>query len=66
MAALFSQHNLDLEKKNIIKIIIIKKNFSLFFPPPGGGGGGGGGYYLYLTIRGGSARKGYLFQAGGI
>ena len=37
---------------------------TLFVSPwdggPGGGGGGGG------TIRGGSARKGYLFQAGGI
>ena len=28
--------------------------------------GGGGGYSLQWPIRGGSARKGYLFQASGI
>ena len=45
MAALFSQHKLELEKKNviiiIIIIIIIIKTSGCCSLPPGGGGGGG-------------------------
>ena len=54
-------------QENVDHVSVLDQHCARYFDGRSQGGGGGwGGVLLIVAIRGGSARKEYLFQASGI